>query len=156
LLAVLAAALTIGVLAFLEFVIEPRLFKRERFSSLLAVIVLLVLADEYGLVGILVAPPVAAAIQISAGQLWRATTRSLVAPLERPIVSAQPIGMLQARLALVHAQLAAQPEARPELNNLVNRLEQLIDQAAQEKQRLTEAAAASQHFEVQPSTGTIG
>jgi len=155
-LGVLAAALTIGVLAFLEFVIEPRLFKRERFSSLLAVIVLLVLADEYGLIGILVAPPVAAAIQISVGQIWRATTRSIVAPPDRPIVSAQPIGMLQARLALVRAQLATQPEARPDLNNLVNRLEQLMDQAAQEKQRLPEDAAVPQHFDVQPSAGAMG
>jgi predicted PurR-regulated permease PerM len=155
-LGVLAAALTIGVLAFLEFVVEPRLFKRERFSSLLVVIVLLVLADEYGLIGILLAPPLAVAIQIIAGQLWRATTRSMVAPSERPIVSAQPVGMLQTRLALVHAQLAAQPEPRPELDNLVNRLEQLIEQAAQEEQRLTEAAAAPQHFGVQSSTGTIG
>ena len=155
-LGVVAAVLTIGVLAFLEFVVEPRLFKRERFSSLLAVIVLLVLSDEYGLIGILVAPPVAAAIQIIAGQLWRATTRSMVAPPERPIVSAQPIGALHARLAHVQARLAAQPESRPELNNLVDRLEQLIEQAAQEEQRLTEAAAAPQHFEVQPSAGTNG
>jgi putative permease len=155
-LGVLAAALTIGALAFLEFVVEPRLFKRERFSSLLAVIVLLVLADEYGLIGLLLAPPVAAAIQIFAGQMWRVTTRSLVAPPHDPIVSAQPIGMLQTRLALVHTQLAAQPESRPELNNLADRLEQLIERAAQEEQRLTEAEARPQHFEVQSSTGTIG
>ncbi len=155
-LGVLAAALTIGVLAFLEFVVEPRLFKRERFSSLLVVIVLLVLADEYGLIGILIAPPVAAAIQIIAGQLWRATARSMVAPPDRPIVSAQPLGLLQTRLALVHAQLAAQPESRPELNNLIDRLGQLIEQAAQEEQRLIEAAAVPQHFEVQPSDGSIG
>jgi hypothetical protein len=153
---VLAAALTIGVLAFLEFVVEPRLFNRRRFSSLLVVIVLLVLADEYGLIGILVAPPLAAAIQIFAGQLWRATTRSLVAPPDRPIDLAQPLSVLQARLTSVQARLAAQPESRPELDNLVDRLEQLIEQAAQEEQRLTEAAAAPQHFEVQPSAGTIG
>jgi putative permease len=136
-----AAALTIGVLAFLEFVVEPRLFKRERFSSLLAVIVLLVLSDEYGLIGILVAPPVAVAIQIVAGQMWRATTRALVAPPANPIVSTQPIGMLQTRLALVHMQLAAQPESRRELNNLADRLEQLIERAAQEEPRPTEAEA---------------
>jgi hypothetical protein len=155
-LGVVAAAFTIGVLAFLEFVVEPRLFKRERFSSLLAVIVLLVLSDEYGLIGILLAPPVAAAIQIVAGQIWRATTRSLVAPLDNSIVSAQPIGVLQTRLALVHTQLAAQPESRLELNNLADRLEQLIERAAQEEQQLTKAEAQPQHFEVQSSAGLIG
>ena len=125
-----AAALTIGVLAFLEFVVEPRLFKRERFSSLLAVIVLLVLADEYGFIGILVAPPLAAALQIFAGQIMRVTTRSMLAPAA-PIVFAQPIEVLQTRLASVEARLAAQPEPAPELLNVVKRLTQLIDQASQ-------------------------
>ena len=150
-----AAVLTIGVLAFLEFIVEPRLFKRERFSSLLAVIMLLVLSDEYGLMGILVAPPIAAAIQIIVGQLWRAMTRSIVAPPERPIVSVQSIGPLQVKLAHVQARLAAQPESRPELNNLVKRLEQLIDQAALEERRLTEAAAGPPPLEVQSSAGMI-
>ena len=67
-LGLVAAAFTIGVLCFLEFVVEPRLFNRRRFSSLLVVIVVLVLVDEYGLIGILLAPPLAAAIQIMAGQ----------------------------------------------------------------------------------------
>src|SRR5512134_3016951 len=76
-LGLLAAAFTIGVLCFLEFVVEPRLFNRRRFSSLLVVIVVLVLVDEYGLIGILLAPPVAAALQIFAGQLLRSTTLSM-------------------------------------------------------------------------------
>ncbi len=80
----------------------------------------------------------------------------MVAPPDRPIVSTQPLSVLQARLTCVQAQLAAQSESRPELNNLVDRLEQLIEQAAQEEQRLTEAAATPQHFGVQPSAGTIG
>ncbi len=124
-----AAALTIGVLAFLEFVVEPRLFKRERFSSLLAVIVLLVLADESGFIGILVAPPLAAAVQIVAGQIMRVTTRSILTSTARPIDSAQPIEVLQTRVASVQARLAAQSESAPELINLADRLTQLLAQA---------------------------
>jgi len=152
-LGLLAAALTIGVLSFLEFVVEPRLFNRRRFSSLLAVIVLLVLADEYGLIGILVAPPVAAAIQIFAGQLLRSTTLSMATPPARPIDLAQPLSVLQARLTSVQARLAAQTESAPELTNLVDRLTQLIEQATQEERRLAEAAATPQHFKVRPSAG---
>ncbi len=154
-LGLLAAALTIGVLLFLEFVVEPRLFNRRRFSSLLVVIVLLVLADQYGLIGILAAPPLAAAIQIFAGQLIRATTRSMATPPTHPIDLTQPLSALQARLASVQAQLAAQTEAAPELVNLVNRLTQLIEQATQEERRLAEATATPQHFKVQPSAGVI-
>ncbi len=155
-LGLLAAALTIGVLAFLEFIVEPRLFRRERFSSLLAVIVLLVLSDAYGLIGILVAPPVAAAIQIVAQQIWRVTTRSRVLPPDRSSVAPQSIRVLQTRLAVIQARLAGQPESRPELDNLVKRLDQLIEQAAQEEQRLTDNAASRPYLEVPASAVTLG
>ena len=100
-LGLLAAAFTIGVLCFLEFVVEPRLFNRRRFSSLLVVIVVLVLVDEYGLIGILLAPPLAAAIQILAGQLMRSTTTAKA-------TLAQPISTLQANFAAVQSVLAAE------------------------------------------------
>ena len=150
-LGLLAAALTIGVLSFLEFVVEPRLFNRRHFSSLLAVIVLLVLADEYGLIGILVAPPVAAAIQIFVGQLIRSTTLSMATPPAHPIDLTQPLSVLQARLTSVQARIAAQTESAPELINLANRLTQLIEQAAQEEQRLAETTATPPDFKVRPS-----
>lgn len=152
-LGVLAAALTIGVLAFLEFVVEPRLFKRERFSSLLAVIVLLVLADEYGFIGLLAAPPLAAALQIVAGQLIRSTTRSMATPPAHPMDLTQPLSVLQARLASVQARLAAQTESPPELSNLVDRLTQLIEQATQEERRLADVAATPPDFRVRPAAG---
>jgi len=132
-LGLLAAAFTIGVLCFLEFVVEPRLFNRRRFSSLLVVIVVLVLVNEYGLIGILLAPPLAAAIQILAGQLMRSTTTAKA-------TLAQPISALQARLASVQSLLATEAvPPGPELNNLVERLTQLIDQTTQEERRLAEA-----------------
>ena len=125
-LGLLAAALTIGVLSFLEFVVEPRLFNRRRFSSLLVVIVVLVLVDEYGLIGILLAPPLAAAIQILAGQLMRPTPTAKTTP-------AQPISALQAHLESVQSVLASQTvPPGPELGNLVDRLTQLIARADRE------------------------
>jgi len=133
-LGLIAAAFTIGVLCFLEFVVEPRLFNRRRFSSLLVVIVVLVLVDEYGLIGILLAPPLAAAIQILAGQLMRSTTTVKT-------TLAQPMSALQAQFASAKSLLAAETiPPGPELNNLVDRLGQLIDQATQEEQRLAETA----------------
>jgi predicted PurR-regulated permease PerM len=127
-LGLVAAAFTIGVLCFLEFVVEPRLFNRRRFSSLLVVIVVLVLVDEYGLIGILLAPPLAAAIQILAGQLMRSTTTAKA-------TLAQPISALQAQLAAVQSVLAAETvPPGPELNNLVDRLAQLIARADQVEQ----------------------
>jgi putative permease len=150
-LGLLAAALTIGVLSFLEFVVEPRLFNSGRFSSLLAVIMLLVLADEYGLIGILAAPPVAAAIQIIAVQIIRLTTLSMTTTPAHTIDLAQPISILQERLTSVQTRLAEQTESAPELINLVDRLTQLIEQTAQEERRLAEAAAKRRDSKVRRS-----
>ena len=119
-----AAAFTIGVLSFLEFVVEPRLFNRRQFSSLLVVIVVLVLVDEFGLIGILLASPLATAIQILAGQLMRSTTTVKT-------TLAQPIGALQVQLTSAKSLLATETvPPGPQLNNLVDRLGLLIDRDA--------------------------
>jgi putative permease len=124
-LAIVTALLTIGVLSFLEFVVEPRLFNRRRFSSLLVVVAVLVLVDQYGLIGILIAPPLAAVIQILASQLIRSTKRPVMPQL------AQPIDVLQARLESVQALLAAQNGSSSlEMTNLVDRLTKLIARAS--------------------------
>jgi hypothetical protein len=124
-LALLTAALTISVLAFLEFIIEPRLFNRRQFSSLLVVVVVLVLADQFGLIGILIAPPLAAVIQIFASQLFRGTMRTTIPQL------AQPVSVLDVRLQSVQTLLTAQTiPPTPEVTNLVERLRELITRAA--------------------------
>jgi len=120
----MTAVLTIAVLAFLEFVIEPRLFNRRNFSSLLVVIVVLVLLDQLGLIGILIAPPLAAVIQIFASQLFRSTIPSPTLQLT------QPISALQERLTAIQSGLVAQTETTtPEITNLMERLTQLITRA---------------------------
>lgn len=125
-LALMTVVFAIAVLSLLEFVVEPRLFNRRRFSSLLVVIVVLVLVDQLGLLGILIAPPLAAVIQIFASQLIRPSVQPPVLQL------AQPIGALQERIESVQTQLAANPEpVAPELTNLVDRLTQLIGRAVQ-------------------------
>ena len=92
----------------------------------LVVIVVLVLVDEFGLIGILLAPPLAAAIQILAGQLMRST-----ATVKTTL--AQPIGALQVQLASAKSLLATETvPPGPELNNLVDRLGLLITRADQE------------------------
>jgi predicted PurR-regulated permease PerM len=63
--AVLAAACVLLVLAFLELVVERRLFPNHAYSSVLLVIVALALADAFGLLGFVLAPLLAAAVQIT-------------------------------------------------------------------------------------------
>jgi predicted PurR-regulated permease PerM len=62
--ALLAGGYTLTVLLLLELAVEPRFFNRRRYSSILIVLAMIPLADTFGVVGLILAPPLAAAIQI--------------------------------------------------------------------------------------------
>jgi predicted PurR-regulated permease PerM len=61
---ILATAYTIGILLFLKLVIEPRFFPRNKYSSLLIVLFVIALAETFGFIGVVLAPPLAVAVQI--------------------------------------------------------------------------------------------
>jgi putative permease len=68
---VAAGALTysIGVFIFLELVIERRMYASEGRNNILVLLVMLAMTDAFGLLGLLLAPPVAMAIHIFMTQL---------------------------------------------------------------------------------------
>lgn len=122
--AAVAALCTLLVLLALEYLVQPRLVGARRFSSLLIILVMMAMASVAGLVGLLVAPPLAAAIQIILEQM-------LPTASERPAVATIP---LQERLAAARAVLASMPEpAAPEVNSMLDRLSQLVDKAPQQQ-----------------------
>ena len=117
-----AAAYTAAVLWLLEHQIEPRLFDRRRYNSLLIMLTVIVLAECLGVWGLLLGPPLAAAIQIlGAYFLLRATIKSDNCHLRRRSLR---VAALQEQLATA-ADAAAAP---PELVSVVDRLKQLIDE----------------------------
>lgn len=126
-----ALVLTTVVLAFLEFVIEPRLFKRSQFSGMLIILLMVMMVDAYGLVGFLIAPPLAVAIQVSVGHLVQATRRP-----SPPVVE---FTSLEERLAAAGELLngaagtegESNGEASPEYVNLHQRLDDLLARARQ-------------------------
>jgi putative permease len=123
--AAVAALCTVLILLLLEFVVQPRLVGARRFSSLLIILTMMAMASVAGLVGLLAAPPLAAAIQILLEQL-------LPTASERPVVAAVP---LQERLAAARAVLASMPEsAAPEATSVLDRLSQLVEKAGQEEE----------------------
>jgi predicted PurR-regulated permease PerM len=67
---ILATVYTIGILLFLKLVIEPRFFPRNKYSSLLIVIFVIGLAETFGFIGVVLAPPLAVAVQISFQHLY--------------------------------------------------------------------------------------
>ena len=65
-LSLMTVLYTVIVLSILQFWVEPRLFKRKWDNPILTLIMLLAMADAFGIVGLLVAPSLSAACQI----LW--------------------------------------------------------------------------------------
>ena len=61
---ILATVYTIGILLTLKLVIEPRFFPRHKYTALLIVLFVIALAETIGFIGVVLAPPLAVALQI--------------------------------------------------------------------------------------------
>ena len=101
--------------------VKPRLFNRRWDNPILTVILLIALADAFGLVGIIVAPPISVVCQI----LWsRLVTRRAVSG------AANQISDLKERQALVGAAIEAMDEPPlPLVTSSMERLTHLIEKA---------------------------
>jgi hypothetical protein len=94
----------------------------------------LVMVKQFGIIGFFAAPPLAATIQIIARQLIHPTMLAS-APLEVDAPPPVQIEMLRNRLQSVQAMLSKRAEPPPpEIVNLVDRLDTLIDRTNQEQQ----------------------
>jgi putative permease len=121
--AALAAAVTIGVFAALEVWVEPRLYGRARVSPVLVVITLMVMAQYAGILGMLLAPPLAAMIQILGRELWFApASKALATDLTAQLVE------LRTRLASLRMDhLNGELTINAQTRNLVQQVEKLLD-----------------------------
>lgn len=122
-LGILAAFYTALVLIILEFIIEPRFYHREKYSSLLIVLLMLVLALGFGILGVIFAAPLAAAIQILFNRLVIPKRR------EGNTSEIKEIDDLNQRLSELQRMIAESDQPlSPETINLTERLENLIVQ----------------------------
>jgi putative permease len=120
-LSFVTALYTLLVMIFLRWWLEPRLSDRRRYNPILTVVILITLADAYGLLGIIVAPPLSAACQILWGHL--VSHRAAAGPLNL-------ITDLKARQAQLWATIQAMDEAPPPLvTTSMERLAALIEEA---------------------------
>ncbi len=123
-----ACVYTILIFAVLEFAVEPRLYNRRQFSSLLAVVLVFALWDVAGIFGLLAAPPLAAALQI----LFRNLATPSVSPLAEPARErfAERFAELEGRVANLDASLGITAQApAPQVANLVARLGSVVAEA---------------------------
>jgi len=117
--AAVAAVYVTVVLLVLELVVQPRLFRRRLYSPLMVLFLIVPLAETFGILGLLAAPPLAVAVQTLLGAL-----------LSRPdaevsdIYPSAQVVALGERLDDVKGR--AELDEAPELGNIVERLDSLL------------------------------
>jgi predicted PurR-regulated permease PerM len=120
-LSLLTALYALAVVIALGIWVKPRLFNRGWDNAILTVILLIALAEAFGLVGIILAPPLSIVCQI----LW-----SRLVSDRRAAGAAADVADLQARQARVWANIQAMDEPPlPLLTSSMARLTALIDKA---------------------------
>ena len=123
---ILATIYTIGILLTLNLIIEPRFFPRHKYSSLLIVLFVIALAETFGFIGVVLAPPLAVAIQILFQHLYPMVTPTFSSEMS------EQVNDIKKRLLELKRRLG-QSRSR-ESKRLINRLHHLLNQATEHLQ----------------------
>ena len=120
-LGLLTALYTLVVLVALEVWVKPRLFNPRQYNPILTVVILIAMAKAFGFIGIVVAPPLSAAVQI----LWSRLIIHRMAP-----GSASQLSDLQERYSLLRTAVQSMTEPpSPLVTSSMERLSDLMDKA---------------------------
>jgi predicted PurR-regulated permease PerM len=120
-LGLFAMLYTLIILVSLQIWVEPRLFRRQWDNPILTLALVLVMADAFGLFGILLAPPLSAICII----LWNSLVRNRLIP-----DSVIQVSDLQERQAHLWAIIQSMEEEPPPLViNSMQRLMTLLEKA---------------------------
>ncbi len=121
-IAVTAGLFTAATLLLMEVVVQPRFFLRQRFNSLFLALMVIMLAQVSGIIGLVLAPVLVAAIQIS----FQHFTAQREIELRSDQVNVE-FAELRASLESLQTRLQVKgQENSPELNSLVERLQALL------------------------------
>lgn len=126
-IAILSGVLTALILALMELYVQPRFFARQRLNSLFLVLIVIMLAQVGGLIGLIVAPVLAAALQIAFQHFLASREVELrVEKVNEEITELRDIlDRLEERL------LNQEHEASPEISNLMERLHTLLQKTTE-------------------------
>ncbi|MBE0671045.1 MAG: AI-2E family transporter [Anaerolineales bacterium] len=75
-LSLITVLYTVIVVVALQVLVEPRLYRRNWNSPILTLIIMVAMADAFGLIGIIIAPPVSVLLQI----VWKLLVSNRLAP----------------------------------------------------------------------------
>lgn len=114
------AILTLVILLAIKLWLKPRLYRLQQQNPILTIALLVALADAFGLLGIIAAPPLAATIQIL-WDLW-------VSERSAGRLTSQ-VTDLKERQALLSARIASMDNPPPTLTSSLERLNTLIERS---------------------------
>jgi hypothetical protein len=139
---------TLVVLVALQVWVEPRLFQRRWNNPILTLVILLALADAFGLLGIILAPPLSVVCQI----LWHLLVTDRLAP--DTAVQISDLKERQARLRLTVEEMEGPPP--PLVISSLERLAGLLEKAEPVLQAAPAPEAPNFFHPVEPLAGEDG
>ena len=119
-LSLFTTLLAIAVLTALKLWVEPRFFRRGHDNPILTIVILMALADAFGLFGLILAPPLSAVVQI----LW-----SRLVSQRAAAGAAGQFSDLKERQMQVRALVAEMDEPPPLVTSSLERLTSLLERA---------------------------
>ncbi len=123
-----AAVAIVGVGLLMDRIIEPRLSGDTPVHPITTVVALMILGEASGVIGMLIALPLAATIQIVLRELVRVSTgpKSVLASAET-----SQIRELQARIDRLREAMPVDVEYRREAEGMLSRLQELLDRTTE-------------------------
>jgi putative permease len=119
LVGILATLYTVAILLTSQLIIEPRFFPRYKYSSLLIVLFVIALAQAFGFLGVVLAPPLAVAVQILFQHLYPFATPTVPAEISEQTNSIKE--------RLLQLRRRVQTSNQREAVRLVARLQRLLN-----------------------------
>lgn len=136
--AVGAVALVIVLGTFMDRAVEPWAGVQGIVHPIVSVVALMVMGEAAGILGMIVALPLAATVQSILSQLVQAGTAPRTATSTQSMYSTQ-IQDLRARLLRLHEDVPEQPERRLAIEGMFARLNTLLDKTEQVMQQRASA-----------------
>ena len=138
----IAVLITVVVLWFMEFVLERRLYVRERYGSVLVLLLTIIIVEALGVVGLIIAPPLATAVQIAINEWLRRDVELPIRPVVTPTTAAATqqvalttsatqthIAQIRQRLEEAQQRLVETGTQSPRTQSLIGRLTELVNEA---------------------------
>jgi putative permease len=139
---------TLAVLIAIQVWVEPRLYKHKWENPILTLVIVLAMADSFGLIGIIVAPPLSVICQI----LWKRLVSSNLAT-----GASSQVSDLKERQTRLRTAIKEMNELPPRLViSSMERLTQLIEKAEPILQTALPAEPSDLFRPTQPSAGEDG